>query len=154
MDTFTFAVATGLSCQYTCPADGAESPVNMRNRVDFPDPEGFADVFVNGQLELLGLLKLRANQFARVAEHLEKKPDLFVDRLRRGFLAQPVFLIVEHRGIRDVTDDLRSEETSHMPQSILGKRPHIRNPNCSNKRTTLSRRVGMCVSSCFTSAAA
>ena len=43
--------------------------------------EGFADVFVNGQLELLALLELRANQFARVAEHLEKKPDLFVDRL-------------------------------------------------------------------------
>jgi hypothetical protein len=28
---------------------------------------------------------------------------------------------MEHRGIRDVADELRSEEPSHMPQGILGK---------------------------------
>jgi len=83
--------------------------------------EGFADPLVNGQLELLGLLQLRANQFARVAEHLEKKPDLFIDRLRRGFLAQPVFLIAEHRGIRDVADELCSEKPSHMPRAYSAK---------------------------------
>ena len=40
IETFGSAVAIGLSCQYTWPADGVDSPVSMRSRVDFPEPDG------------------------------------------------------------------------------------------------------------------
>ncbi len=40
METLGSVVAMGLSCQKTSPAEGAERPVSMRRRVDFPEPEG------------------------------------------------------------------------------------------------------------------
>jgi hypothetical protein len=40
METLGSAVAIGLLCQKTCPADGVERPVSIRRRVDFPEPEG------------------------------------------------------------------------------------------------------------------
>jgi hypothetical protein len=40
MDTFTSAVAIGFSCQYTSPAEGVDSPVNILSNVDFPEPDG------------------------------------------------------------------------------------------------------------------
>src|SRR5580704_16722998 len=40
METLISASAIGLPCQYTCPADGVESPVNILNIVDLPDPDG------------------------------------------------------------------------------------------------------------------
>ena len=40
METLGSAVAMGSSCQKTWPAEGVERPVNMRSRVDLPEPEG------------------------------------------------------------------------------------------------------------------
>ncbi len=40
METLGLSPRTGWPCQYTSPALEGESPVSMRRRVDFPQPEG------------------------------------------------------------------------------------------------------------------
>jgi hypothetical protein len=43
------------------------------------------NLFVNGQLELPCLLEMSADHLARISQHLQKKPNLFIDRLWRSF---------------------------------------------------------------------
>ena len=40
METLGICPASGLPCHNTWPEDGWESPVKIRNSVDFPDPDG------------------------------------------------------------------------------------------------------------------
>ena len=68
------------------------------------------------------LLELIADHFARVSQHLQKKPDLFIDRLWRCLLAEPVLLVAENRNFGDLADDLRAEKTADVSERILGKR--------------------------------
>ena len=55
------------------------------------------------------------------AQHLEKKPDLFIDRLWRGLLTEPVLLVTENRNLGDVGDDLCAEKTADVSERIFGK---------------------------------
>ena len=82
---------------------------------------GFADLFVNGQLELLRLLEMSADHSAWVSQHLQKKPDLFIDRLWRGLLAEPVLLVAENRNFGDVGDYFRAEKTTDVSEHVSGK---------------------------------
>jgi len=76
--------------------------------------------FVNGQLELLGLLEMSADHFARVSS-ISEETGLFIDRLWRCLLAEPVLLVAENRNVGYVGDDLRAEKTADVSERILGK---------------------------------
>src|ERR1700739_1276559 len=83
--------------------------------------EGLADSFVNGQFELTRLLEMSADHLARVSQHLEEKPHLFVDRLGRCLLAEPGLLVTENRDFGDVGDDLRAEKTADVSKRVFGE---------------------------------
>ena len=49
--------------------------------------EGLADPILDRQLELLALPESSPDDLPGVAEHLQKKTDLFIDRFRRSALS-------------------------------------------------------------------
>lgn len=65
--------------------------------------EGLADLFRHRQLQKLLFLERTTDHITRgTADHLEQEPNLFVDALRRGLLAQAVLLIAKDRRLVDV----------------------------------------------------
>jgi hypothetical protein len=67
------------------------------------------------------LSQLRANDLARVAQHLQQEPDLFIDRFRRRTLPQAILLESEDRSCVNINCQFGSKKTRDMPKSILGK---------------------------------
>jgi hypothetical protein len=68
--------------------------------------EGLADPVLNRQFELLTLPESCPDDFTRVAEHLQQKAHLFIDRFRRSALAEAALLVVNDTGFIDVHDEL------------------------------------------------
>jgi hypothetical protein len=64
---------------------------------------------------------MSTDHLARVSQHLQKEPHLFIDRLWRGLLAEPVLLVTENRDFGDVGDDLRAEKTADVSKRVFGE---------------------------------
>ena len=60
------------------------------------------DLAATGQLKLLFFAQPDPEHVAGFADKGQKKPNLFIDRLGRGRLLQPIGLILENGGFIDI----------------------------------------------------
>jgi len=83
--------------------------------------ERFADLGPHFKLELLLLAQLGADDLPRIAEHLQQKPDLFIDRFGSRALAQAIFLVCQNCGSIHIHGKFVPEQSGHMSQRVFGK---------------------------------
>jgi len=81
----------------------------------------FADLYSHFKFQLLFLAQLSPDDLSRIAEHLQQKTDLFIDRLGSCALAQAIFLVFQNSGCIHIYGKFVPEQSGHMPQCVFGK---------------------------------